>query len=569
METMRILTLTLAALLFVGCAPKQDTSGSQCKSILAGDIVVTEFMNDPPSTDTGHEWFELHNATTKDISLQGLTLFVSRADGTSEKSHVISKPLTLPASGYLAVGDVRDATLLPPYISYSYLDSLGSLSNSDGTIGVRCGSTSVIDKVVYNTAPQAGHSRQLDGRLSPDSSINDTEANFCDGVNEFDTGAFGTPGQKNDLCQTTAQTGTCLDPDMGVARDVNQPNVGDLVITEFMANPKAVSDTDGEWFEVLARRDVDLNGLQLLGGSSKTTVSNNQCLSVLSGDYAVFARKPGLGVDGGTTQVAAQFTFPLANTSGTLSVARADGTVIDAVQWASVLDGVSTQLDPGKLDPSLNDDAANFCAATSLMDTGDKGTPGAPNSACPTVGAADTCVDPGTGSARPLMTPQEGDLVISEFMADPTTVADTAGEWFEVYVPGDVDLNGLKLGNEGTSTTTLTSTACIHPDAGSYVVFAKNADPSVNGGLPEVLATFGFSLANSGARSIRVTLNDGGVLDQISYSSAVPGVSTQLDPSMLDPLSNDDAGTYCRSDAGTYGTAGNVGSPGAPNNPCQ
>ncbi|MFL5320673.1 MAG: hypothetical protein ACJ790_13510, partial [Myxococcaceae bacterium] len=493
----RAALITAAAALLVSCGKPNDTSNAQCKSLIAGDLVVTEYYNDPPSTDTGHEWFELHNATTNDINLQGLTLFISRADGTSEKTHVISKPVSIPAGSYLALGDVRDSTLLPPYIGYTYVDALGALSNSDGTIGVRCG-TQVIDKVVFTTASKSGHSRELDGKISPDSAVNDSEANFCDATNQFDTGQFGTPGKRNDACGGSVTAGNCLDPDLGVARPTVPPAVGDLVITEFMANPKALADTDGEWFEVLAKRDVDLNGVKLTSGSSGTTVNQTGCVHLAAGQYGLFAKRDNLGVDGGSLPVTAKFTMSLANTSGSAGVALADGTVIDSVQWASVLDGISSQLDPQKLDSSLNDDPANFCAATQTYASGDKGTPGAANTACVAQPNGNSCVDPDTGATRPLMSPVVGDVVISELMPDPNFVSDTTGEWFEVYVPGDVDLNGVKLGNETTSSTTLSSPACIHPVAGSYVLFAKNADSSVNGGLPPVLSTFGFSLSNTG-----------------------------------------------------------------------
>ncbi|MFL5318410.1 MAG: lamin tail domain-containing protein, partial [Myxococcaceae bacterium] len=274
--------------------------------------------------------------------------------------------------------------------------------------------------------------------------------------------------------------------------------------------------------------------------------------------------------DGGSLPVTAKFTMSLANTSGSAGVALADGTVIDSVQWASEQDGLSSQLEPQKLDSSLNDDPANFCAATQTYASGDKGTPGAANTACVAQPNGNSCVDPDTGATRPLMSPVVGDVVISELMPDPNFVSDTTGEWFEVYVPGDVDLNGVKLGNETTSSTTLSSPACIHPVAGSYVLFAKNADSSVNGGLPPVLSTFGFSLSNTGPHIIKLSLGDGGVLDSVTYNGSVGGVSTQLDPGSLDPVANDNAAAFCPSDAGSYDDAGiNVGTPGAANTPCQ
>ena len=46
-------------------------------------------------------------------------------------------------------------------------------------------------------------------------------------------------------------------------------------------------------------------------------------------------------------------------------------------------DGASRSLDSGSLSASLNDGDASFCEATTLMESLDYGSPGAPNAACP------------------------------------------------------------------------------------------------------------------------------------------------------------------------------------------
>lgn len=561
-----------ASLLLAGCpgpAPQQ----SPCKSLVAGDVVITEFMADPAGTDTGKEWFELHNPTSSDVSLSGLTVFTSAADGSKEKTHALPKTLTLPAGGYLALGDVREGAALPPHIGYSYDDALGALPNGSGAIGVKCG-TSVLDKMTWSAAPKAGRSRALDGKLSPDSAINDTESNFCDGTTEFDTGMFGTPGKKNDPCGSAdggVVGGTCMDPVLAVGRPVVLPEAaGDLVITEFMPNPKAVGDAVGEWFELYATKDLDLNGLTLTAGSSSEKVEAPGCLSIPAGGYAVIARSEDGGVNGGLPTVTATTKLSLANSNGSLSVVNG-AVIVDAVSWVASTDGASTQLDPLKLDATLNDGADAFCASTQTYGAGDKGTPGSANTACVAAPAGDTCVDEGTGQPRPLMRPAVGDLVITELMPDPKAVTDTSGEWFEVLVKADVDLNGLKLGYDNSSST-LQSQACIHPGPGSWVVFAKNADSAANGGLPPVAGTFGFSLGNSGPHTVKVMFADGGLLDQVAYDTAnvKPGISWQLDVNNLDAISNDAAANFCNSDAGSWtGVAGgDVGTPGTANGRC-
>ena len=45
-----------------------------------------------------------------------------------------------------------------------------------------------------------------------------------------------------------------------------------------------------------------------------------------------------------------------------------------------------------------------------------------------------------------------GTLVISEFMANPAAVSDTAGEWLELFntTPNAIDANGLTLTDNGS-----------------------------------------------------------------------------------------------------------------------
>jgi hypothetical protein len=59
------------------------------------------------------------------------------------------------------------------------------------------------------------------------------------------------------------------------------------------------------------------------------------------------------------------------------------------------------------------------------------------------------CFDPDLMAMRPIVAPVPGDLVINEFLADPTIVTDANGEWFELTVINPVDLNDLKIHQQG------------------------------------------------------------------------------------------------------------------------
>jgi hypothetical protein len=66
---------------------------------------------------------------------------------------------------------------------------------------------------------------------------------------------------------------------------------------------------------------------------------------------------------------------------------EAAGTIIDNTAWSGANGfspiGASRTLDPGYLSATLNNDESHFCAATTLMPSGDRGTPGSPNDTCP------------------------------------------------------------------------------------------------------------------------------------------------------------------------------------------
>ena len=60
-----------------------------------------------------------------------------------------------------------------------------------------------------------------------------------------------------------------------------------------------------------------------------------------------------------------------------------------------------------------------------------------------------------TVTATPSATPstaEAGDVVINEILQNPAAVADTAGEWFEVYNAAShaIDLNGWTIADAGT-----------------------------------------------------------------------------------------------------------------------
>jgi len=356
------------------------------------------------------------------------------------------------------------------------------------------------------------------------------------------------------------------DGDDGGAADCGDILVGDLVITEVMANPTG-EDRGNEYFEVYNADSgaIDASAFTLVyslpDGSNEETHDVGD-LVIEPGDYvtlgAVAQEEAPEFVDYG-------FDNDLGSlrNGGALLSLRCGDQVIDQVEYASAegQDGVAWGLD-GAMPPNhlINDDPANFCPATIEFASGMFGSPGAANEPCTPVFSG-TCTD-GDGE-RDLVVPAVGDLVITEFMASPAGSDDTQ-EWFEVYANKDVDLNGLVAGRVvGEPTLTIEQPDCLSLTTGQYAVFARSAEAD-NGGIEDVIATFGFSLVGEG--SMFIGIGDT-VLDQIVWTSAADGASTALDPELLDPKANDDEANWTTCTA-PYGDAGNTGTPGTSNEDC-
>jgi hypothetical protein len=165
----------------------------------AGDIVVTEFMNDSDAvSDTVGEWLELYNATGSDIDLNGWTL---KDDGSN--SHTFTTSIIVPAGSYFVMGRGADSTVNGGVnLDHSYGDGVFTLSNSEDEIVLLSPSSVEIDRIVYGVGdfPDGGpgFSISLDpNQLAGD---NNLAANWCLSTSVFGAGDSGTPGVENDAC---------------------------------------------------------------------------------------------------------------------------------------------------------------------------------------------------------------------------------------------------------------------------------------------------------------------------------------------------------------------------------
>ncbi len=160
------------------------------------------------------------------------------------------------------------------------------------------------------------------------------------------------------------------------------PGQGDILITEIMINPEAVSDANGEWFEIFNATDHDLllNGLSLKdAGSNSHVLTAIGNLIIPAKGFWVLAKNGDALTNGGITPNYVYQNFVLSNTSDQLILTDPNGTLIDQVSYGAgwpVVSGASMELHPDYHSFSENDLPEHWFPARLVYGAGDKGSPG-------------------------------------------------------------------------------------------------------------------------------------------------------------------------------------------------
>jgi cysteine-rich repeat protein len=167
---------------------------------------------------------------------------------------------------------------------------------------------------------------------------------------------------------------------------------GDVVITEFHANPKAVSDKSGEWVELYNPTTLDhaLDGLELvLNKKSHVIVGKKQPLVIKSGAYVVLAASASVTDNGNVPFDYVYAGIGLSNASGSVTL-RWNAAVIDeiayssgAAGWPAFKDGAAISMSGELTATNSNHLGASWCNAMQPYGAGDLGTPGKVNPPCP------------------------------------------------------------------------------------------------------------------------------------------------------------------------------------------
>ena len=157
--------------------------------------LLIEIMQNPATVgDNAGEWFELYNAGSGAVDVNGWTI----ADAGSD-SHVINNggPLLIPAGSYLVLGNnTNTGTNGGANVDYGYGGSW-FLANGDDEVILLDGGLNEIDRVEYDGGPVFPDPTGASMSLSDPTLDNNDGSNWCTSTTSFGAGDLGTPGAAN------------------------------------------------------------------------------------------------------------------------------------------------------------------------------------------------------------------------------------------------------------------------------------------------------------------------------------------------------------------------------------
>lgn len=253
-------------------------------------------------------------------------------------------------------------------------------------LGMACFPASYTNNSGHDSAAESGGadsdtgSGDVDTDTDTDSDTDTDTAGDTDTDTAVDTDTGGT--------DTGSDTGT----DTGGGSGDTSFAVGEVWVSEFLANSHPIDDGVGEWIELrsLAGRDLDLKGLSIgdLDPTSPQSVTIDKSVILPALGYVVIGNSTDKTKNGGVDVAWAwdATAFQLGNDGDEIVLSKGattfDSVAYEETAWAMVK-GVSVQRDEDHYTASASSDPAFWCAGTSTFGPDAQvGTPGAANDDC-------------------------------------------------------------------------------------------------------------------------------------------------------------------------------------------
>ncbi len=153
-------------------------------------IVISEVMPNPSAvSDSYGEWFEVYNADSAELDLNG---WVIKDNGSDTHTISVTDSLTIPAGGYLVFGRNDDSTTNGGFTAdYEY--SGFTLGNSTDEVVLVDTDQNIVDQVAYSTAfPFSSGASMYLSDMTADNSVSN---NWSVSTTPFGDGDYGSPGK--------------------------------------------------------------------------------------------------------------------------------------------------------------------------------------------------------------------------------------------------------------------------------------------------------------------------------------------------------------------------------------
>ena len=476
----------------------------------AGDLAITEVLVDPSVSDSYAEWFEVLNTSTTELDLGGV-----KVESGSDWYQLASRLLLAPGERLVMGVDGKDYRNGDVFLAHGAPWQTFAMANGDDSLTLREPSGSVLETVTWGSSGFPVSTGVSAERINPFSAPD--ASNFVDATTDWSGGDLGSPWQAG-----AQETDGCPAPLSFCISSGNSVGAGAII---------------GYGGSV----DIAANDLVL---TSNFGPPNQYGIFFYGSDQAGSPFGDGFRCVGGQLF---RFTPVQMDSSGTAlfpvdltSPPQPAGLVLADSTW---------NFQYWYRDPSGGPAGYNLSDGLSITfcDSGSGG---------------------GGGEAQP------GDLVITEFLAAPTYVNDSDGEWIEIFniTSADIDIEGWAIRDNLLDYHTVDNGgAGVSVPAWDYIVLGRNADPGQNGGVAVDYAYNSFSLETS-FDAIIIQDDQGTEVDRVDYATpfypVTPGRSTSLDWGIVDWQENDNPSNWCLSQTPIGGGNTDTGTPGAHNNVC-